>query len=143
MSNNQSSDFGFLVFLAIAAIILIPLYFGLGDLTEFFRVARIILIVIFCIVVVITIIVGIVYYRRKVQSRQKSKEMKEETNQDFGVKLENNFERKEKNKLRIKDKDEKSVRKIFNRKKQENLFSNDLSEEELKVLQQLNAQFDL
>ena len=144
MSNNHSSDFGFLVFLAIAAIILIPLYFGLSDLSEFFRIARIVLIVVFCIVVIITIIVGIVYYKRKVQSRQKTKEMNEETKQEFAKKSDSFLVRNEKKEVRIlRAKKEKSERRIYNRKKQNNLFSNEMSEEELKKLQQLNSQFDL
>ncbi len=83
MKNNQSSDLGFIVFLVFAGIMLIPLYFGVNDISELIRIGKIMLIIVVVLAVIISGVIGIIYIRRKTKNNYKknSKEKnKEEEN---------------------------------------------------------------
>ena len=75
MKNNQSSDLGFIVFLVFAGLILIPLYFGVSDITELIRFGKIIIIVIIVLVVISIALVGFLIYRKKFRKPKIKKKM--------------------------------------------------------------------
>ncbi|MHA1156512.1 MAG: hypothetical protein ACTSQK_10435 [Candidatus Heimdallarchaeota archaeon] len=84
MKNDQGSDLGFILFLIFAGIMLIPLYFGVKDITELTRIGKIILIIVVVLAVIISGVIGGFYFRRKIKnsnrknSKEKTKNKKEE-----------------------------------------------------------------
>lgn len=89
MKNNQSSDLGFIVFLVFAGIMLIPLYFGVRDISELIRIGKIMLIIVIVLAVIISGVIGTIYIRRKTKNNYKKNSREKTTNkkEEYSSKL--------------------------------------------------------
>jgi len=93
MSNNQGSDLGFIVFLGIAALFIIPLIVGVETFDDIFRIGKIVLIIISIIAIIAVITIGILFYRRKFP-RKKITKTEEENKQIEYTNLDENKQKK-------------------------------------------------
>jgi len=87
MKNDQGSDLEFILFLVFAGIMLIPLYFGVRDISELIRIGKIMLIIVVVLAVIISGVIGTIYIRRKTKNNYKKNSKEKNKKEEYSSKL--------------------------------------------------------
>ena len=125
MSNNQGSDLGFLVFLGIAALFIIPLFLGVDNIDEIIKLGKSISILLGVLAIIAVSIVAYLFYKRKFPGKRN---LRSENKQE---KIENR-----RDEWAFKNNDSRESEMVI---EEHEILENDENE----LLKQINQNFDL